>query len=206
MNIYVQKLARSRRGFRWLAQLLALCSVFIAPLAACSNMKTVSWREEVRLHTGQVITVDRSETFRMVYSGGPGPGWLFQSERITAHFPPPIGDVTWSGILTPIAIDATSADQLYLVANIANLAGAKEYPRPGDIPQVAFKYLGHANWQRIPISEVPGQIHRNLLVDTYDLFIQNHSKVNYVGFDLKEKIDSDPRISKDLLDWPRQKD
>ena len=190
-----------RTNFRRLAQLLALCAVFVAPLAACSNMKTISWREEVRLHTGQVIMVDRAENYRLV-SEGLRSGWLFDTETIKAHFPPPVGEITWSGILTPIAIDATSTGQVYLVADIANSAGAG-YPRPGGIPQVSFRYLGQNQWKRIPISEIPGDFHRNLLADTYTLFIQDHSKTKFVDFALKARVDSNPRIDKKYLDWPR---
>ena len=149
-----------RTSVRRLAQLLTICSVFVPPLAACSNMKTISWREEVRLHTGQVIMVDRTENYRPV-SVDFRSGWMFDTETIKAHFPSPVGEITWSGILTPIAIDATSTGQVYLVADIANSAGAG-YPRPGGIPQVAFRYLGQDQWQRIAISEIPGGFHRNL--------------------------------------------
>ena len=191
-----------RTSFRRLAQILAICSAFVAPLAACSNMKTISWREEVRLHTGQIIMVDRTENYRLV-SEGLRSGWLFDTETIKAHFPPPVGEITWSGILTPIAIDATSTGQVYLVADKANLAGIKAYPTQDGIPQVAFKYVSADKWQRIAISEIPADFHRNLLSDTYTLFIQDHSDANFVDFALKTKVDSDPRISKDMLDWPR---
>ena len=192
-----------RTALRHVARGLIVCMTLISPLAACSNMKTISWREQVRLHSGQVITVDRSEKFRSVYSGGPGPGWLFQNERLTAHFPKPIGDITWNGILTPIAVDVATNGNVYLVADIATLEGEKEYQVPDGVYQVAFEYLKNGNWEHIPLSTVPQEIRRNLFVNIYRLFIIQKSKQNFLDLALKSKMDADPRISRDMLDWPR---
>lgn len=44
--------------------------VMLAPLmAACAdNMKTIRWKEETKLASGNTIIVERTETFRLVYA------------------------------------------------------------------------------------------------------------------------------------------
>ena len=195
-------MCRSRTWHRRLAHVLIVCMTLISPLAACSNTKTVSWREDVKLHDGQVITVDRSEQYRKIYNGGPGLSWLFTAERFQAHFPIPIGDVTWSGPLTPLALDVSSTNVVYLVTVVTTESGEKQYGRmPADEAHVAFKYLGNSQWQEIPISEIPKKFHPNLFVNTDTLFLVQHSHVKTVSLALKAKLDSDPRIVKAFRGW-----
>ena len=47
-----------------LAQLCGLCLAFLLPLTACSQMKSIKWKEEVRLASGRVIIVQRTEDYR----------------------------------------------------------------------------------------------------------------------------------------------
>ena len=165
-------------------------------------MKTISWREQVRLHSGQVISVERSEQYRMVYNGGPGLSWLFTAEHFQAHLPAPIGEVAWTGALTPLALDVSSRNVVYLVTVVTTEAGEKEYGRmPADKAHVAFKYLGNGQWQEIPISEIPKEFHPNLFVNTDTLFFVQHSHIKTVSLALKAKLDSDPRIVKAFRGW-----
>jgi hypothetical protein len=168
-------------------------------------MKTVNWKEETKLTTGQVIIVERSQDYRSVYSGGAyRPGWLFDYERIRARFPSPSGVITWEGRLTPLALDIAADGQIYLVAVAAAAAGAKEYHLKPDEYHVAFEYeSSRSQWKQIALGKVPQQLRPNLLADTWGLFIQQRSTVDLVDLALKAKVDSDPRIVWFYKNWPR---
>jgi hypothetical protein len=187
-----------------LCQLLGLLLMAVIPLTACSQMKTITWKEEVKLLSGQVIVVERSEDFRQVYAGGGGPGWLFQYERIRTTLPRIKGEIAWEGRLTPLALDASADGSIYLVAVVAEAAGRKEYALPDGINHVAFRYSGNNKWQRVPISTVPSEFRPNFLASTHGLFIEQRSTTKSVDLALKATVDSDPRIASRYRKWPAQ--
>jgi hypothetical protein len=186
-----------------LCQLLGLLLMAVTPLMAYSQMKTITWKEEVKLTNGQVIIVERSEDYRQVYAGGGGPGWLFQYERIRTTLPPN-GEIAWDARLKPLALDIATEGAIYLVAAVATVAGQKEYGVPDGSYHVAFKYKGIKQWQRVSLDTVPREFRPNLLVSPQGLFIEQHSTVNFVDLALKAKADSDPRIVTWYRDWPRK--
>lgn len=187
-----------------LCQLLGLLLMALTPLMACSQMKTITWKEEVKLTNGQVIVVERSEDYRQVYAGGGGPGWLFHYERIRTTLPAPNGEIAWDARLKPLALDVTADGSIYLVAVIAEAAGRKEYSLPDGINHVAFKYSGNNQWQRVPISTVPREFRPNLLASTQGLFIEQPSTAKFVDLALKATVDSDPRLASRYRKWPTQ--
>jgi len=72
-----------RRPFRFC--FVVFITVASIPLSGCSQTKTVNWKEEVKLRSGKVVIVERSEDYRRASEPGVrGPGWLFSYERITA--------------------------------------------------------------------------------------------------------------------------
>src|ERR1039457_2516019 len=153
-------------------QLCCFCLVALIPLAACSQMKTITWREQVKLSDGQIIVVERTATFRNVYAGGTGNGWLFQRERIKAVLPPLNKEVVWEGGLEPLAIDVAKNGEIYLVAIAETSQGQEEYSI-GDTRHAAFKFSGSGQWIRTPVESVPHEIHPNLLIDRVTLFIDH---------------------------------
>ncbi len=185
--------------------LLLVLAVFMTllPLAACSQAKTVTWREEAKLTNGQVIVVRRAQDYRRVYAGGGGPGWLFDHERVSATFPPSRVDVTWEGRLKPLALDIASTGEIYLVAVVATAAGRKEYAIPKGSYHVAFRHHGNGRWERVPLTAVPREFRPNIMAGTYGLFIDKGSTVNFVDLALKASVDSDPRLVRWYRDWPR---
>ncbi len=185
--------------------LMVVLTVFMTllPLAACSQAKTVTWREEVKLANGQTIVVRRSQDYRRVYAGGGGPGWLFDYERVSATFAPSRIDVSWEGRLKPLALDVASNGNISLVAVVANVSGRKEYGIPKGSNHVAFKRDGANAWQRVPINAVPREFRPNMMAATYGLFIDKASIVDFVDLALKADVDSDPRLAKWYRDWPR---
>ena len=188
-----------------LCQLLGLLLMAVTPLMACSQMKTVNWKEEVKLTNGQVIVVERSEDYRQVYAGGGGPGWLFQYERLRTTLPLPNGEIAWDGRLKPLVLDITAdGGGVYLIAVVAEAAGRKEYSLPDGINHVAFKYSANNQWQRVPISTIPRELRPNLLASTQGLFIDQRSTTKFVDLALKETVDSDPRLDSRYRKWPTQ--
>jgi len=187
-----------------LFQLCAFCLAILTPLTACSDMKTIKWREEVKLASGQMIIVERAEDYRLVGEPGAGTGWLFDYERIRTVLPPLSGEIAWEGRLTPLALDIASDGTVYLVAVVANAAGRKEYSLPDGINHVAFKYAGNNQWQRVPVTTVPHEFRPNLMADTWSLFIKQRSTTDFVDLALKAKVDSNPRIDSRFRKWPTQ--
>lgn len=200
MNTCLLDFVLVRGSLRRLAQLLALCAVLVAPLAACSNTKTIQWREQVKLHNGQVIVVDRAQVYHKVW-GDFQSGWFLDKASIRATFPTsPPTTVAWEGPLEPLAIDMTRDGAIYLVSIALNLQASKKYS-PGDGFHVAFKYLGNNRWQRIPRKSVPKSIKVNLLVSV-DL-AQKYSG-HTISLPLKQRLDSDPRIGPMFRGWDKK--
>jgi hypothetical protein len=169
-------------------------SIFFAallPLAACSQIKTITWREEVQLFNGQVVIAERTADFRNVYAGGGDNGYFFQHERIKVTLPSLNKEVTWDGGLEPLAIDIQKNGDIYLVAIIENPQGRNEYSvQRGD--HVAFKYSVDGKWTRISVDTVPRDIHPNLLIDRVSLFIKHgYPASTVVDLALKEKLNSE---------------
>ena len=189
-----------------LFQLCAFCLAILIPLTACSDMKTINWREEVKLSSGQIIIVERSQDYRLVGEPGAGTGWLFDYAHIRAVLPIRNVDVMWEGRLQPLAIDVSQDGTIYLVAVAATYAGEKEYALPEGTHHVAFKYSGSSKWQRIPIESVPHEFRPNLLAAVHSLFIkQKFVTTNIIDLVLKGKVDSDPRIIPPYRGWATQR-
>jgi len=186
------------------AYVLALLIIALMPLSAYSQMKTVKWKEEVRLTNGQMIIVERAQDYRYGYAGGGRPGWLFDYARIRGTFPPPNGEIAWEGRLAPLALDIASNGSIYLVAVLATVAGQKEYGMSDGSYHVAFNFMANNKWQRIPITAVPREFKPNMMAATHRFFIVDGSTVDFVDLPLKTKVDSDPRLVKKYRDWPRQ--
>jgi hypothetical protein len=173
-------------------------------------MKTINWKEEVRLIGGQTIVVERSQDYRRVYSGGPfRPGWLREQERLNATLQSPRREIKWEGKPIPLALDVAPDGNIYLVAvTTAGTSGENEYGRklqPNETYYVAYQLgVDQTQWRRIQITAVPSEFQPNMMVDTHGLFIQKGSTATFVDLALKAKVDSDPRISRTLRDWPRK--
>jgi len=189
----------------------ALCLlVGVVPLGACAQGKTVKWKEEVKLASGAVIVVDRSQNYRQVYSGGPfRPGWLRENERVSASLQSPRREIKWEGKPIPLALDVAPDGSVCLVAlTTADAAGENEYGQklqPGEIYYLAYLLAQSQNqWQRIPVTAVPQEFQPNMMVDARRLFIEEGSTVTYVDLALKAKVDSDPRIDRAFRNWPRK--
>lgn len=182
----------------WLFFLAALTA-----LTACSQRKSITWREEVKQSNGQIIVVERTAEFRNVYAGGSGNGWLFQHERIKAVLPSLNKQVVWEGGLEPLAIDVAKNGDIYLVGIAETPQGNAEYSIPNGMFHAAFKFNGSGRWIRIPVESVPHEIHPNLLIDEVRLFIDHgHSTSEVLELAIKEKLNSEQAYAEPFRSWP----
>lgn len=118
-----------------------------------------AWKEEVLLHDGQKIVVERSQT----YGGRSEPGQSGPIKEHTIRFTLPGANkiITWSSeygedlgrtnfnLLALHVLDGTP----YLVASPNLCLSYNKWGRPNP-PYVFFKYDGNA-WQRIPLEQFP---------------------------------------------------
>lgn len=181
-----------------------LCIVMSKPLTACSeeDMKTVKWREEVKLASGQIIIAEQTETYR-TEQAAQRLGTLLNSYRIQATFPAPISTtVYWDGHLKPLAIDIADDGNIYLVVVIETRQGRREYSVPDSVNHVAFRYNENGQWERVLITSIPQEIKPNLFVSMGELFVKRgYPTDKVIDLPLKQKIDSDPRIDRRYRSW-----
>ncbi len=121
-----------------------------------------SWKEEVLLHDGQKLIVERSQT-----RGGRheiGQEVPIAEHKISITLPGTHETVTWEtksgldsneSILILLALDAIKGVP-YIATHPTGSVAYKKWDSPNP-PYVFFKYDGKA-WQRIPLEEFPGEI------------------------------------------------
>ena len=147
------------------SKILAICT-FIATfsLTACAGLSgaishTMSWKEEVKLHDGSKIVVDRS-----VERGGPheiGQQPSYTKETLVFTHPTTGEQVVWEDKATPdlkvsnflpMALDIYQGT-VYLVASPMGCLSYNKWERPNP-PYVIFRYQGKT-WERVPLQELP---------------------------------------------------
>lgn len=141
----------------------------VISISACSK---TTWKEEVALHDGTTLIVERSQVRGGLHELG-------QGSTITAHsmkFTLPGSDkaILWKSE-KPEEIGYDSMGLLafdliggvpYVVLRPVGCLSYNKWGRPNP-PYVVFKYVDQ-QWRRLPVSELPGEITKpNLLIDTY---------------------------------------
>jgi hypothetical protein len=175
---------------------IGLCALmgFVIP-AWAEKTKEIHWREEVRLTTGEVVTVERGEKLNLVTGDRFDPGWLFDEAWLNATLPG-VGKIRWQGALSPLVLNVTKSGDWYLLGIAVAYRGLRDYQLGEEKRYVAFK-LRDRLWQRIPFAEFPVEFQPNLLGDTYTLFIERGQRSGtLVDFKLKAEIDADPTLDK----------
>jgi hypothetical protein len=133
-----------------------------AIMNACAFGGKASWKEEVLLHDGKKIILERSQT----RGGRHEIGQDIPVNRHTISFAiPGTGrTVTWDSefgleierpSLLPLALDVVGGIP-YLVTTTAGCIAYNKWGRPNP-PYIFFKFDGKA-WQRIPLAEFPAEI------------------------------------------------
>lgn len=154
-----------------------------------------SWQEEVLLHDGNKLVVERSVT-----RGGPHEiGQLGSYTKETFAFKHPVTGkvITWEDKATPalrtsnflpMALDIYQ-DTVYLVANPMGCPAYNTWGRPNP-PYVIFKYKENA-WERIPLQELPSETKAlNLISSSPDTEIERLGK-RFIDAETIKRINSE---------------
>ena len=145
---------------------LGLLLMLGVSMSACSD----SWKEEVQLHDGSKIIVERSQS----YGGGHEIGQRvpIKEHNISFTLPEAHEAITWK---TTIGMDSNDSSLgllaldivkgvPYIVTSMLGCHAYNKWGRPNP-PYVFFKYDGKT-WQRIPIEEFPTEIKAaNVVID-----------------------------------------
>lgn len=147
------------------------CAVGLSACMASSPSGTDRWREEVLLHDGQKVIVQRSQ----IYGGRSEIGQPPPVREHTIKFPLPNSRklISWTSEFdeelgrTNFTLLALHVKQgiPYLVVKPTLCLSYNKWGRPNP-PDVFFRY-GGKDWQRISIAEVPPEFRSiNLILDT----------------------------------------
>jgi hypothetical protein len=160
-------------SMNWLKRFktIGLALILGLSLTACGAGKS-SWKEEVLLHEGSKIIVERSVDRGGRHEIGQEPPIEEQSFIFT--MPKTNENITWKsgfskdiGIasLQPLALDI-SQGLAYLVTHPVMCLAYNKWGRPNP-PYIFFKYTNQ-QWKQIPLSELPVEIKEiNMLIDAY---------------------------------------
>ncbi len=167
---------------RKILAVLALIATF--SMNACAGLFGLggeSWKEEVLLHDGSKLIVDRS-----VERGGPheiGQKPAYTKQVLTFRNPATGEQVVWEDKATPdlgnsnflpMALDIYQGT-IYLVANPMGCLAYNKWGRPNP-PYVLFRY-GSKAWERVPLQELPAETKAlNLIFSSPDTEVENLGK------------------------------
>lgn len=153
-------------------------------LNACAGLFGLSgdsWQEEVLLHDGSKVVVERQTTRGGRHEVGQKPSYT-QQTLIFTH--PATGEqIVWEDKATPdlgnsafllMALDIYHGTA-HLVANPMGCLSYNKWGRPNP-PYVVFRY-DSKNWVRIPLQELPPETKTpNLIVSSPDTKVENFGK------------------------------
>ncbi len=133
--------------------LLVLIAALLAMMAGCSRM-SLKWREEVRLSSGQLITVDRTARGTITRDiAMRATGWKPKETTLRIKSvgsgiePPPV----WRSILIPVVLDYESASSTWSVVSTYLFCSTwYDMGRPAS-PYVQFVSRRGEPWQIVPL-------------------------------------------------------
>lgn len=153
-------------------------------LNACAVLPAIgadSWKEEVLLHDGQKIIVDRTTQRGGRHEVGQKGNYIAQSLRFT--LPGASQTIEWqdnrgedlgNSSFLPMVLDIAKGTP-YLVASPMGCLSYNKWGRPNP-PYVVFKYDANT-WQRIPLQELPLDIKTpNLVQSSPDLVAEKQEQ------------------------------
>jgi hypothetical protein len=178
----------ARRWMAILGAILAMGTVTSAD-AGLFGLGGTSWKEEVLLHDGSAMVVDRSQSRGGRHEIGQSPP--VKEHSITFTMPGTNTSITWkdefsedvgSSNLSLLALQILHGAP-YIVASPYGCLAYNKWGRP-DPPYVIFRYKDK-KWERISIQELPGEFKNiNLVVDTAN----NEGKLRALGLVTSERI------------------
>lgn len=149
--------------------LIALLSLTACAVQSAGLGHTMRWKEEIRLHDGQMIVVERFYNlggYPAIESHNRSP----LDETLTFTLPGSGKEIVWKtefnnqpepNSLGPLLLDVVEGIP-YLATSPAGCIAYNKWGRPNP-PYVLFKYVNEA-WQRIPMEAFPPMlVHSNLM-------------------------------------------
>jgi hypothetical protein len=172
--------------------LLVLAAVSLSACAGLPFTGGSSWREEVLLHDGRTLIVERSIVRRGRHEIGQSPPIGEQTIRFI--MPDTHQTITWKDQYSedlgmanflPLALDIHHG-VAYLIANPMGCLSYNKWGRPNP-PHVVFKYNKN-EWQRIPMEELPAEIKMpNLISSAPDVEVEKSGK-RFMSAEMIKKI------------------
>ncbi len=168
---------------------LAMLLMFGASMSACAGIFSHSkgWKEEVQLHDGRVLVVERH--FNL--DGYPTPDSherALLDETITFALPESKQKIYWTTEFRqdtpePNSLGALLLDVVggvpYLATSPAGCISYNKWGRPNP-PYVLFKYVNE-EWKRIPLDEFPSElVHSNLMSTPDSRMLKSYYTVEQV--------------------------
>lgn len=151
----------------------ALLMILGSGMNACAMGDKTSWKEEVLLHDGKKIIVERSQTYGGRHEIGQRPP--IKEQRLTFTLPGSNRSITWQSEysedigranLNPLALHILNGTP-YIVLEPNLCLAYNKWGRPNP-PYVIFKYDGKT-WKRIPLSELPVEFKNiNVVINTLE--------------------------------------
>lgn len=188
---------------KWIAKpglLLMMGAMIAASMSAWAGLLGfggTSWKEEVLLHDGGRIIVERSVERGGRHEVGQKPPIKEQS----LHFTLPKADerITWKSEFSedvgladfmPLLVDVFQGEA-YVVSAPVGCLSYNKWGRPNP-PYVVFKYQDKA-WKRIPLQELPAEIKApNLIFSSPDVAVEKTGK-RFISAEMIKAITADYR-------------
>jgi len=157
---------------KWAAMSLAVLAI---SMSACATGSSISWKEEVLLHDGRKMVVERKDIHDSSLPHEIGQGAPLAEHVTTFNMPDTKQRVTWRSDnrsrSEPDNLDLMVLDFMngvpYAAAGITRCIAYNRWGRPNP-PYVFFKYDGKA-WQRISLEEFPAEFKEpNVMIGGYD--------------------------------------
>lgn len=196
-----------------IASITLVVSLHISGCAAFAN--TTGWKEEVLLHDGQQIIVERSQEHdwkiphELTTRSAPT-----SEEKLTLLIPGSDRKVVWGTSYDDSKPEGTSLTLLmldvmdgtpYLATYPAGCISYNKWGRPNP-PYVFFKYDGKT-WQRIPLEEFPVELQKtNVMVGNYQAkyFTAEERDAPFLTVETVNKANRDLRHTPFLLAVTRE--
>lgn len=177
-----------------------------ATMSACSN--STSWKEEVLLHDGKKMVVERSMSQDPKGNREIGQSAPKSEETLKFTLPGSSQAITWKSDFGPELQDNLMLLALEIVdgkpylVTYPNCSSYNKWGRPNPA-YVHFKF-DRQTWQRIAINELPKEIRRaNVLISGYD---GNEGQLRSLGIDVKRTIPYFPAETIDMVNSHRSGD
>jgi hypothetical protein len=191
-----------------LCKLISLGLTLGVSMSAYATTSTFTWKEEVLLHDGKKMIVERADIYDSSMNQEIGQGAPLAEHKTTFMIPGTHQEVTWKSnnrsTAEPEHLDLLALDfmdEVPYVATTPNRSFAyNKWGRPNP-PYVFFKYV--SKWKRISLEEFPEQFVINMVVTSLKneqykkKVVAENAKHGFVRAQIVAEINREPGRSKE---------